>query len=84
MWSLHLKLIVLCREPGVLTHHPGQLIYQPTQEAEETTESKDLTVVRNLPSLFIEVTFLGASNSDMPPQVTDCNCSKSVVWETII
>jgi hypothetical protein len=37
-------------------------------EAEKTTEGRDSPTVSNLPLLFIEVTFLGASSSDIPPQ----------------
>jgi hypothetical protein len=39
--------------------------------------------VRNLPSLSLEVTSLGASNSGIPPWGAGCS-SKPVDWEPIV
>jgi hypothetical protein len=40
-------------------------------------------IVRNLPAISIEVTFLGASSSDIPPQGVG-DSSKSMDWEPIV
>jgi hypothetical protein len=48
-------------------------------ESEKTTGGRGSPVVRNLPLLFIEVTYLGASSSGIPPHGAS-GSSKPVVW----
>jgi hypothetical protein len=52
-------------------------------EAEKTTGGTDSPVVRNLPSLSIEVTSLGARSSGRPPQGAS-DSSKPVNWESVV
>jgi hypothetical protein len=47
------------------------------------TGGRDLLVVRNLPTLSIEVTSLEASSSNIPPQGAG-GSSKPVDWEPIV
>jgi hypothetical protein len=57
-------------------------ISQP-REAEKITGGRDSLVVRNLPTLSIEVTSSGVSSSDIPPQEAG-GSSKPVDWEAIV
>jgi hypothetical protein len=60
-------LIPLSSEPAVLVYHLGELTAS-WLEAEKTAGGRESPVVRNLPSVPINVTSLGASSSGILPQ----------------
>jgi hypothetical protein len=51
-----------------------------TGEVEKITGDRDSLNLRNLPTFSIEVTSLGASSFDIPPQSADVS-SKPVGWK---